>query len=71
LGPGHEAALAGRELARCLAEAEEGRPDPTLSEGSQQPRSREDLGLISWTHEALTGVRIEIPEGPGGDDGTA
>jgi tetratricopeptide (TPR) repeat protein len=36
-----------------------------------EPRSREDLGLISWTHEALTGVRIEIPEAPGGGDGTA
>jgi hypothetical protein len=36
-----------------------------------EPRSREDLGLLSWTHEALTGVRIEIPEGRGGDDGTA
>jgi hypothetical protein len=36
-----------------------------------EPRSREDLRLISWTHEALTGVRIEIPEGPGDDDGTA
>lgn len=36
-----------------------------------EPRSREDLRLISWTHEALTGVRIEIPEDPGGDDGKA
>jgi tetratricopeptide (TPR) repeat protein len=160
-GPGHEAALAGLELARSLAEAEEGatRPDalrgiagvladlppdrlpshlvapilfalrlaaqregafqdallaasayvergrfnpervfhPTSNpdlfllwhdltprqrrqaaeaamvgvDAAGEPRSREDLRLISWTHEALTGVRIEIPEGLGGDDGTA
>lgn len=160
-GPGHEAALAGLELARSLAEAEEGstRPDafreiasvladlppdrlpshlvppilfalrlaaqregafqdallaasvyaerarfnpervfhPTSDpdlflvwhdltprqrrqaaeaagvdvDAAGEPRSREDLRLISWTHEALTGVRIEIPEGPGDDDGTA
>ena len=159
-GPGHEAALAGLELARCLAEAAEGATrsdalrgiagvladlspgrlpshllapirfalrlaaqregafqdallsasvyvergrfnpqrvfhptsDPDLFllwhdltprqrqqaaeaagvgvDAAGEPRSREDLRLISWTHEALTGVRIEIPEGPGGDDGT-
>jgi tetratricopeptide (TPR) repeat protein len=157
-GPGHEAALAGLELARSLAEAEEGATPEALREivgvlaglppdrlpshlvapilfalrlaaqregafqdallaasvyvergrfnpqrvfhptsdpfllwhdltphqrrqaagaarvdidAAGEPRSREDLGLISWTHEALTGVRIEIPEDPGGDDGKA
>lgn len=27
-----------------------------------EPRNREDLRLISWTHEALTGARIELPD---------
>jgi hypothetical protein len=27
-----------------------------------EPRNRDDLRLISWTHEALTGARIELPD---------
>ena len=32
-----------------------------------EPRSRRDRWWITWTHEALTGVRIEVPAGNGPD----
>lgn len=30
---------------------------------SGEPRTNEDLLLLAWTHEALTGVRIHLPDG--------
>ncbi|HET9208746.1 MAG TPA: tetratricopeptide repeat protein [Thermoanaerobaculia bacterium] len=58
----HELAIGQRRQAAAAAGVELGR--------SGEPRNALDLRRISWTHEALTGVRIELPEGFAEDDET-